>query len=173
MTISDEERKKISQTFWEIVDVKLKSGELSESQQYQIDEINRMIESGVLSLLPREDLRNDTIDEGVGPGVYNLPTGEIYVVKLNRAKTRVYAKRLVEVGSDRLSAENKRVNFDFEYEPGAIYRIRSEHLMGLETAKKLMIQYGRCIVCGRKLKVAESVERGVGPVCIKYFDGGI
>ncbi len=166
------DQKKLSQIFWEIVDAKLRTGGLTQLQQYQVDEINVMIEGGTLVLLSREDLKNSTVDKRVAPGVYELPTGEIYVVKLNRAKTRVYAKRLVEVDSERLSKENKRVKFDFEYESGAIFRIEPDHLMGIERAKQLMIQYGRCIVCGRRLKVAESVERGIGPVCIKYFDGG-
>lgn len=41
--------------------------------------------------------------------------------------------------------------------------------MNVERAKELMIRYGRCIVCGRFLKVAKSVERGIGPVCFSYF----
>jgi len=105
------------------------------------------------------------------PGVYELPTGEIYVVKPNKDKTRLYAKRLVETPSERLTETGKHVDFDFQYEKGAIFRIKQEYLMPLERAKKLMIRYGKCIVCGRRLKRAVSVERGIGPVCIKYFRG--
>jgi hypothetical protein len=105
----------------------------------------------------------------VGPGVYELPSGEIYVVKPNREGTRVYAKRLVETPSDRLTEQGEHVKFDFVYESGAVYKLRPEHQMSVTRAKELMIRYGRCIVCGRYLKVAESVERGIGPVCIKYF----
>jgi len=104
-------------------------------------------------------------------GVYELPSGEIYVVKPNRDKTRLYAKKLVEAPSDRLTETGQRVSFDFEYERGAIYTIRPEYKMSLERGKELMIRYGRCIICGRRLKVAESVERGIGPICIKYFRG--
>jgi len=103
------------------------------------------------------------------PGVFELPTGEIYVVKPNRAKTRLYAKRLVETSSDRVTVPGEHVQFDFEYERGAIYRIREEDRMSIERAKYFMVRYGKCIVCGRRLKVAKSVERGIGPVCIKYF----
>lgn len=105
------------------------------------------------------------------PGVYELPTGEIYVVKFNRKGDRLYAKRLVEAPSERLTEQGARVDFDFKYEAGAVYTIRPEYQMELEKAKALMIRYGRCIVCGRRLKVAESVERGIGPVCITYFRG--
>ena len=102
------------------------------------------------------------------PGVYELPSGEIFVVKFNHEKTRLYAKKLVET-SERLTVSGSRVDFDFVYERGAIYRIRPEHKMAFERAKELMIKYGRCIVCGHGLKVADSVERGIGPVCIKTF----
>lgn len=106
------------------------------------------------------------------PGVYKLPNGEIYVVKPNRQKTRLYAKRLVEAPSSRLTEQGEVVDFDFEYAPGAIFHIRPEYQMDIEEAEKLMIRYGRCIVCGRRLKRAESVRRGIGPICIKYFRGG-
>jgi hypothetical protein len=45
--------------------------------------------------------------------------------------------------------------------------------MSLEKAKQLNIKYGRCIICGLKLKAAKSVEAGMGPVCIKYFKGEV
>lgn len=101
-------------------------------------------------------------------GVYELPTGEIYVVKPNREHTRLYAKKLVEAPTKRLTETGEHVDFGFVYEPGAIYKLLPEHQMSLEQAKKLMIKYGKCIVCGRHLKVAQSVEQGMGPVCIKY-----
>lgn len=107
------------------------------------------------------------------PGVYELPNGAIYVVKPNRAKTNVYAKRLVEINAERATEAGTRVEIEFEYEAGAIRKIRPEHRMDIERAKELTIRYGRCINCGRTLKAAESVERGIGPVCIKSFRQGV
>lgn len=108
--------------------------------------------------------------ESLTIGVYEIPTtGEIYVVKPNQEKTRLYAKKLVEAPSERVTETGKHVDFDFVYEKGAIYKLRPEFKMTLERGKELMIRYGRCIVCGRTLKKAESVERGIGPVCIKFF----
>lgn len=104
----------------------------------------------------------------ITPGVYETG-GEIYVVKLNREKTRLYAKRLVAVGGQRLTVPGQVVNFDFEYAPGAMKVVRSEHRMSYERAKALAVQYGRCINCGRFLKDAKSVELGIGPVCRKAF----
>jgi len=109
-------------------------------------------------------------DEVRTPGVFEK-AGEIFIVKPNRAKTRLYALKLVETSSDRLTEQGKRVSFDFEYARGAIFDLSEEDRMDIERAKELMIRYGKCIVCGRRLKVAESVERGMGPVCRKYFRG--
>ncbi len=116
-----------------------------------------------------QTIENPKAPEELTMGVYELPTGEIYLVKPNEEKTRMYAKRMVETVSDRLTETDKHVKIDFKYEAGAIYKLKPEFKMTLERGKELMIRYGRCIACGHRLKVAESVERGIGPVCIKYF----
>lgn len=101
------------------------------------------------------------------PGVFEKD-GQIFVVKQNRTRTRLYAKKLVET-SERLTQEGKKVNFDFVYDRGAIYNLSENDRMSVERAKEFMIRYGRCIACGRRLKVAKSIEQGLGPVCEKYF----
>lgn len=102
------------------------------------------------------------------PGVYETEDG-VFVVKPNQSKTRLYAKRLVEIGGERLTEAGDVVQVEFEYAPGAIFKIKPEHRMDFAKAKELTIRYSRCIVCGRHLKNAQSVERGIGPVCRKYF----
>jgi len=116
---------------------------------------------------PREEFGDD---QSLEPGVYETPGG-IFVVKPNRAKTNLYAKKLVEINGQRATEAGTRVAIEFEYAPGAIRSIRSEHRMPVERAKELTLRYGRCINCGRRLKAAVSVERGIGPVCIKAFAG--
>lgn len=104
------------------------------------------------------------------PGVYELAGGEIFVVKFNRDKTRLYAKQLVEHHGDRLvESGDHRHDIEFEYAPGAIYRISPDDRMSETRGKELTIRYGKCLNCGRKLKNGVSVERGIGPVCIKSF----
>lgn len=44
--------------------------------------------------------------------------------------------------------------------------------MTLDEAKAFILRYGQCVRCGRRLKAAESVERGIGPVCVRYFTFG-
>jgi len=103
------------------------------------------------------------------PGVYEL-NGQVYVVKPNRAKTRLYAKKLVELNTARrVNGADDVVAFDYEYAPGAIYDIRPEHRMTKERAVELGIRYGRCMNCNRPLKAAKSVLAGYGPVCVKAF----
>lgn len=102
------------------------------------------------------------------PGVYKMD-GVIYVVKPNKEKTGLYAKRIRELNSTRLTEAGTVVEIEFDYMPGAVYDLKPEHKMPLDEAKQYTIRYGRCIVCGRELKKAESVERGIGPICAGYF----
>lgn len=101
------------------------------------------------------------------PGVYEVD-GTVYVVKPTRDKQRTYAMRLVQ-SAPRATEAGTRVDIDFEYDKGAIFKIRAEHRMPFERAKELTVLYSRCIVCGRHLDASRSVEQGIGPVCIKSF----
>lgn len=103
------------------------------------------------------------------PGVFETPDGAIFIVKPNRARTNLYAKRLVEIGGERLAESGDHVHIEFEYAPGAIFKLSESMRMDVERARELTVRYGRCIVCGRHLKDAKSVERGIGPVCIQSF----
>lgn len=107
-------------------------------------------------------------DGHLKPGVYEKD-GRVYVVKHNQAKTHVYAKRLVVIGGDRLTEADTVVQFDFVYSPGALNILTPVDQMPLDRARELMVRYGRCVNCGRTLKAAKSVERGIGPVCVKAF----
>jgi hypothetical protein len=102
------------------------------------------------------------------PGAYDVD-GHVDVVKPNQQHTRLYAMRLVEIASDRMNAEGDMVQIEFVYEAGAIFNVKPEHRMSFDDAKMLTIRYGRCIVCGRRLKAGKSVEQGIGPVCRKLF----
>lgn len=132
---------------------------------------SRQVSNWINDLLgTQKDTTVEDDTEQITPGVYELPsTGEIFVVKRTRDKQRTYAKRLVEINSFRLNAKGEQVKIEFEYAPGAIKRIKPNHKMPLDRAKELIVQYGRCISCGRTLKAAQSVEQGIGPVCVKNF----
>lgn len=104
------------------------------------------------------------------PGVFKK-NNDIFVVKMNKDKTRLYALKLVEAPSTRLTETGKEVDFEFEYAKGVVWELTEADRMTREDARQYTIRYGRCIVCGRRLKVAESVERGIGPVCVKLING--
>lgn len=117
----------------------------------------------------REQVDSATEVSVTEPGVYERADGVVFVVKPNRAKTALYAKRLVEINAERATEAEERVQIEFEYEAGAVFTLTPEDKMPLDRAKELTLRYGRCIVCGRGLKAAKSVEDGIGPVCIKSF----
>lgn len=119
----------------------------------------------------QKELPVAAVAEKLVPGVYET-AGEVYVVKYNREKTNLYAKKLVVVGDGvaRLTEAGSTVTaIEFEYAPGAIRNIKLVDRMPIARAKELVTLYGRCIACGRNLKAATSVENGIGPVCIKNF----
>lgn len=109
--------------------------------------------------------------EKLVPGVYETDRG-VFVVKSNRSKTGLYAKRMVEVGEGviRATESGDRVKaIEFVYDEGAIRHIRLSDRMPVERAKELITLYGCCIACSIPLKAAKSVEQGIGRVCIKKF----
>lgn len=101
-------------------------------------------------------------------GIYEL-NGKIYKIKLNQDKTRRYALELTyDVGEiERLTAAGGRIKAEYVYARGVIYDLRPEHRITGQRAEELMIVFENCLVCGRHLKAAESVERAIGPVCWK------
>lgn len=103
-------------------------------------------------------------------GVYVTPDGAIVKVQQNRAKTGTYAMRWQEISGERLvDATEEHVHGDWVYAPEHKRHLASYRKMTLDEAKAFILRYGRCVRCGRKLKAADSVERGIGPVCVEYF----
>jgi Family of unknown function (DUF6011) len=104
-------------------------------------------------------------------GIYVLPDGTIVQAKLNKAKTNVYTKHWIEIRGERLvDATEEHVHGEWEYDPGLKRQLDTARVMTLAEAKDFILRYGQCVRCGRRLKAAQSVERGIGPVCINYFE---
>lgn len=103
-------------------------------------------------------------------GVYVFPDGSIVKTQPNKAKTNVYTMVWVEIRGERLvDATEERVHGEWEYAPELKARIPEARKMTLDEAKAFILRYGKCVRCSRKLKAADSVERGIGPVCVQYF----
>lgn len=96
-------------------------------------------------------------------GVYRRDS-EIYIVKPNKEKSRMYALRMYST-PNRVTESGDIVQFDFAYDKGAIWKLRPEHKVTQAEAEALSVRHGRCIICNAKLKAAVSVKRMMGRVC--------
>lgn len=101
------------------------------------------------------------------PGMYKIPGGSIYdnvfQVVFNKAKTHLYAKKLVAT----YDACNELHRVDFDYDKGSIFKLSAENRMTVAEVAELGKLTGRCWVCRRELNTAKSIAAGIGPVCIK------
>lgn len=93
------------------------------------------------------------------PGLYESVDG-IFLVRPTRDGRRLYAEQLVQID---------RTGITVEYAQGVIYRLYPEDRMQPARAIELMRICGRCLVCRRRLKNVDSVERGMGPVCGRFL----
>jgi hypothetical protein len=107
----------------------------------------------------------------VKPGVFERPDGNIYVVKPNRQGSRLYAKRMIQISAERLNLLGNEVKFEFEYDKGAIFGLDESMRLPEDRVQELCLKYGRCIMCNRPLKAAQSVKRMIGPVCYGRIQG--
>lgn len=88
------------------------------------------------------------------PGVYEI-NGDVFVVKWNQSKTRLYAKQWIRTAS----------GAHLDYISGAIYRLHPCNRINYERALELSVEFSACCVCGKTLTDPKSVKRGIGPVC--------
>jgi hypothetical protein len=89
-------------------------------------------------------------------GMYRTADYAIYRVQASRETGNLYAKRL-------------NIQGGFDYESGAIRKLRHTDKMTLDEAKAFGVETGLCCVCGAFLTDAKSVANGIGPVCAKRF----
>lgn len=100
-------------------------------------------------------------------GIYELGD-KIFKVKRSKSD-RLYAEVLsYTVGEAlRLTAAGTVIKAKYVYSAGAIYTLSAADRITGDRAKELSVVFTSCIVCGRHLKNALSVERAIGPVCWK------
>ena len=98
------------------------------------------------------------MDLALAPGLYeavDIP----YLVRPTKDGLRLYAMRLTVTAS----------GIEREYDKGIVHYLTPEDRMTKERAVALMRICRRCLVCNRKLKDLNSIERGMGPVCGRYL----
>lgn len=92
----------------------------------------------------------------VSEGIY-LVDDTVYKVQISKTSGMPYALKLVI---------NSYGSADFVFERGAIRMIRPENRISLEDAAEFGMRFGVCCQCGRTLTNPESIERGIGPICL-------
>jgi hypothetical protein len=102
-------------------------------------------------------------------GIYERGEQVFWAVKSGSG--RLYAKVLDQTVSQckRLTEEGKVVNVKYVYAAGAISQITAEDKVSRERAQELGHITAICVRCGIKLEDADSVARGMGPVCYKKY----
>lgn len=132
---------------------------------------------GVLNCIKAELRKTAAVESGerraddgqaLEPGIYVTAEG-IVKVQQNRRKSNVYALVWTSINGERLNLDDEHVNGEWSYAPGLILSLKPEQKMTLDEAKHFTLVFGQCPRCGRTLKAADSVEAGIGPVCVKYF----
>lgn len=97
-----------------------------------------------------------------------IETGQVFKVQVAvHGSGNLYAKKFIpgEI------VDGEREKGTFEYVPGAMKLLAAEgRKMTMAEAKEYGALYGTCCRCGRTLTKEKSIERGIGPVCGKYFD---
>lgn len=92
----------------------------------------------------------------VGEGIYRRAAdGSMFRVQTSE-EGRNYAKLLLPSGG-------------WGYEKGAIYTLKASERLTLAQLEEWGISTGVCAICGRLLSTAESVARGIGPVCASRY----
>ena len=89
----------------------------------------------------------------MGEGYYLINGNSVGRVQTSKASGRRYAVSL--------DAHTGR----WTYATGLIFKITEADKLTLQQAMEYGKVTGRCAICGRTLTVAESIERGIGPVC--------
>ena len=90
-------------------------------------------------------------------GVYKRGD-DIYRVIKGRQSTKTYAQKLAVTPSGQPV---------WDYAGGMIFELKVEELISPEVAAQMGRSVGYCVICGRFLTDAESVAKGIGPVCEK------
>jgi hypothetical protein len=91
-------------------------------------------------------------------GVYKRGE-DIYRVIKGRQSQNTYAQKLV--------VNNQTNEPVWDYAGAMIYELKVEELISPEVAAQMGRSVGYCVICGRFLTDAESVAKGIGPVCEK------
>ena len=102
------------------------------------------------------EARSTSKPQLVAEGIYRRSAdGAMFRVQTSEQGRR-YAKLLLPTGG-------------WGYEKGAIYTLAASERLTLAELEEWGLSTGVCAICGRLLSTAESVARGIGPVCASRY----
>lgn len=102
-------------------------------------------------------------------GIYRMPFpgNGLYRVYLGQQSGRMLVSQIVGSSSDELGGTT---NVRYEYLGAAARKLPAEaERMTIEEVGALGKTWDTCLICGRRLDVPESVDRGIGPVCAERY----
>ena len=89
--------------------------------------------------------------------VYRAADGRVIRIQKSRETGSLYGKALdQETGA-------------WDYLPGVQGHLSGARLLTLDEAIAISAAIGQCVRCSRTLTAAESIERGIGPICAQAF----
>lgn len=146
---SDTSRAKFALEFNTKVLARLERGDLSKRDG------SRLIET--LIRHSNDSYEAPIVREKAPVGVYKRGD-DIYRVIKGRQSSNTYAQKLATDPSGQPV---------WDYAGGMIFELKVEELISPEVAAQMGRSVGYCVICGRFLTDAESVAKGIGPVCEK------
>lgn len=119
----------------------------------------------VLFKAPRIREESKPKAERITEGMYRAPDGRIIKVQAARGSGNLYAK-LWELFDEPEDTKKGKKYGEFVFVSGLIREVRPEWRMTLDEAKAHGVEFHFCIRCGIELTNPESIENGIGPICI-------
>jgi Family of unknown function (DUF6011) len=123
-------------------------------------DLNKRDASKIIETLIAQSTRSyeaPVIREKAPIGVYKRGE-DIYRVIKGRQSSNTYAQKLATDPSGQPV---------WDYAGGMIFELKVQELISPEVAAQMGRSVGYCVICGRFLTDAESVAKGIGPVCEK------
>lgn len=105
------------------------------------------------------------VTHGWAAGVYEDTGGNLFRVYFGQQSSRMLVQQII--------AEHDTMgdmDVSYVYLGTATSKLpRDAVRLPLERVGRLGIASGQCLICGRRLDVPESVDRGIGPVCAERY----
>lgn len=146
-------------------------GQASRSQvSATIDELKTLPKKAVVLAAPASPASAPAAPAApLTEGIYVVPA-DGSILKLKKSKAgNLYCLAMQDISGKRLTVEGEIVKWDWAYAPGLIKHVEPAWKMTAEIGEALSIKTGNCLWCGHSIWAADTVKKGIGPVCAKKY----